>query len=600
MPQQQSPFLEGKYGWNFGEGGWNTGMDENLLKFSFMFDRNVDGIVGSLPGAVNGESYFLTTDNRLYFAVGTTWYSSPTPKWFEFKIKSTGDVYQFNGTNAVQVESPAGVDARLDAVELTLSTLGTAAFEDVTFFATQAELDVVEAQAQAYTDDLRTDLSDSNQGASLVAYKQAGAGSVSRTLLDKAREMPSVVDFGSSGDGVTDNNPAFSAANTAGGLTFIPKPSVKYFQSSPINGNATAWLPDPSQTWDQLTDGGKFNFWRGRATSLSTGANIWRFSDRIFVGGAASKFAGNDTAALDGGTSWLSDPATAPSYLGVNAGVLFTSEGADPLFPTRNSPYGFVSAVKSSVAGQSVIGMGVAVVNDKSAETAWAYIAEIQRESGSGNVYGLEIAAKNKGSDGVCTPNTLVSGGPSGVYGVWAAGGGDDAFGGAPANPSTAALAVLNNTHTWNSGVVFARDALTNGEAMALSSEGIGGAHALKWYNAAGTVTLAIQCSSNDTTPWLIDRSNNGFTVQRNSQTLFTVNGSASAVNGLTVFGSNAGTQPQLVAAGTDTNIDLQLTPKGSGNVRFGTFTASADAPVTGYITIKDAGGTLRKLAVIA
>lgn len=152
MPQQQSPFLEGKYGWNFGEGGWNTGMDENLLKFSFMFDRNVDGIVGSLPSAVNGESYFLTTDNRLYFAVGTTWYSSPVPKWFEFKIRSSGDVYQFNGTAAVQVESPAGLDSRLDAVELTLSTLGTAAFEDVEFFATQPELDVVEANAQAYTD----------------------------------------------------------------------------------------------------------------------------------------------------------------------------------------------------------------------------------------------------------------------------------------------------------------------------------------------------------------------------------------------------------------------------------------------------------------
>ena len=66
MPQQQSPFLEGKYGWSFGEGGWNTGMDENLLKFSFMFDRNVDAIVGSLPAAVNGQAYFLTSDNRLY------------------------------------------------------------------------------------------------------------------------------------------------------------------------------------------------------------------------------------------------------------------------------------------------------------------------------------------------------------------------------------------------------------------------------------------------------------------------------------------------------------------------------------------------------
>ena len=25
MTQQLSPWLEGAYGWNFGEGGWNTG-----------------------------------------------------------------------------------------------------------------------------------------------------------------------------------------------------------------------------------------------------------------------------------------------------------------------------------------------------------------------------------------------------------------------------------------------------------------------------------------------------------------------------------------------------------------------------------------------
>ena len=28
MPQQQAPFLEGKYGWNFGESGWDIGMND--------------------------------------------------------------------------------------------------------------------------------------------------------------------------------------------------------------------------------------------------------------------------------------------------------------------------------------------------------------------------------------------------------------------------------------------------------------------------------------------------------------------------------------------------------------------------------------------
>lgn len=48
------------------------------------------------------------------------------------------------------------------------------------------------------------------------------------------------------------------------------------------------------------------------------------------------------------------------------------------------------------------------------------------------------------------------------------------------------------------------------------------------------------------------------------------------------------------------TNVDLRLLALGAGKIRFGSLTANADAPVTGYITIKDTGGTLRKLAVIA
>lgn len=169
MPQQQSPFLEGKYGWNFGEGGWNTGMDENLLKFSFMFDRNVDGIVATLPPAVNGQAYFLTTDNRLYFAVGTTWYSSPVPKWFTFTLRDTGRVWQYNGSTVVEINSPFELEERLDDIELTLISLGTAAFEDASTFATSSELDIVEAQSQSYTDALRQDLG-GEDGGSFVGF----------------------------------------------------------------------------------------------------------------------------------------------------------------------------------------------------------------------------------------------------------------------------------------------------------------------------------------------------------------------------------------------------------------------------------------------
>lgn len=74
----------------------------------------------------------------------------------------------------------------------------------------------------------------------------------------------------------------------------------------------------------------------------------------------------------------------------------------------------------------------------------------------------------------------------------------------------------------------------------------------------------------------------------------------ATSVNYLNASGGASGTPPSIAAAGTDTNIDLLLAGKGTGTVRFGAFTSNADAPVNGYITIKDAAGTLRKLATIA
>ena len=59
-------------------------------------------------------------------------------------------------------------------------------------------------------------------------------------------------------------------------------------------------------------------------------------------------------------------------------------------------------------------------------------------------------------------------------------------------------------------------------------------------------------------------------------------------------------TFPTISAAGPSANHDLALSPKGTGNVRFGVLTATSDVAITGYITIKDAGGVSRKLAVIS
>ncbi|KZS48122.1 hypothetical protein AWU65_20415 [Paenibacillus glucanolyticus] len=54
-----------------------------------------------------------------------------------------------------------------------------------------------------------------------------------------------------------------------------------------------------------------------------------------------------------------------------------------------------------------------------------------------------------------------------------------------------------------------------------------------------------------------------------------------------------------IEAKGVSNDIDLSLLPKGTGSIRMGSFTSGSDAPVVGYITIKDSNGVSRKLAVI-
>lgn len=170
MSQKIAPFIEGKYGWNFGESGWNDGMDENLLKFSFLFDKNVDEIVTTLPSTpTNGKSYFNTTDNRLYFVVSSAYYSTPTPKWFVFYEKLSGKGWQYNGTSIQEFASAEGLDTRLDSVELTVSQLGTAAFQDATDFATPLDISDAEVRANEYTDNFTAELATSS-GASLIGY----------------------------------------------------------------------------------------------------------------------------------------------------------------------------------------------------------------------------------------------------------------------------------------------------------------------------------------------------------------------------------------------------------------------------------------------
>lgn len=75
-----------------------------------------------------------------------------------------------------------------------------------------------------------------------------------------------------------------------------------------------------------------------------------------------------------------------------------------------------------------------------------------------------------------------------------------------------------------------------------------------------------------------------------------------SAVNYVDFTGGVSGS-PGIVtvsAAGGDPDVDLALNSKGSGVLKFGSHSAVAAETLSGYITVKDSGGTSRKIGVIS
>ena len=90
-------------------------------------------------------------------------------------------------------------------------------------------------------------------------------------------------------------------------------------------------------------------------------------------------------------------------------------------------------------------------------------------------------------------------------------------------------------------------------------------------------------------------------TITSNGNNAVRFNGAASAANWLVISSAAAGGAPAIFPSGlsSDANVDIELRPKGTGRVWVGEWTSNADAAVSGYITVKDSTGTLRKIATI-
>ena len=424
----------------------------------------------------------------------------------------------------------------------------------------------------------KLELSGGNAGATVVT---ATGSTTARSLANRAADVVNVKDFGAVGDGVVDDTAAFTAAAVLGGLTLIDIPSVSYSFAAPFNPIGAAWLINPGTTWGQFSNG-NFSIERGTRPAQTDGANIWRFTDRVFVGDAAARLTGDDSASDNNADrSWFGNTSSYAGYLGRNAKLAVSSSPVYSASIGGDIPYGIAVGMRGSDTLQEVIGVGATVVPSGS-NNGWGVICELQNES-SGQCIGIEIAAKNKAASNTnIYPNSQTTG----VFGAWLAAGGDSAFGGSPTHPSTAGVVFVNGASTWNSGIVFLKDAITDGRAIEMSSEASGGAHRVNWYNLAGDNVFFLTSQASSATPYSIRHTNAGINFFRDTKSVFSVDASVSNINGLGVYGSASGNAVQLFAAGDDTNISISLVPKGSGKVGVGTTSPAASAALDVTSTI--------------
>ena len=360
---------------------------------------------------------------------------------------------------------------------------------------------------------------------------------------------------------------------TASGTMFRPWSAQSIDLQDQIRGSGTA-------------DPGRRGFWPDQ----TGGANLHRLRDRVQIGGG-SAFTGNLSgtqgsfvAGSAQGAAWA--PRDSSLFVAQDFGLMAVT--------------GFVSNANIDTTGglpTESIGVAGFAIGNKASRSVWGLYSDVQFEAGSYG-YGIEIAVKNKGADATSAPYFATTG----TYGIWLPGGGDATYGGSPVNPSNTAIAVGKNSTTWNKGIVFFDDALTrDGSGYAYAVQ-MASKQIVSWDMTGGApafyVFSDIDLAGRFTQ--LVAKNTGLFVIANNGKSAAVITIDPAGVNFANIKNAATGSAIEIAATGDDTNIDFKLTPKGTGLMQFGTHTVNADAPVVGYITIKDSGGTTRKLACIA
>lgn len=294
-----------------------------------------------------------------------------------------------------------------------------------------------------------------------------------------------------------------------------------------------------------------------------SGASISRIYDRLFVGDASL----NNGTQVASQPDWLTQFQISTGRTGgfIQLASLAVLNGVNP--QNNNA---FVVATQSqymNYAGGVIGALAIGVNNNTGYTTnAWGGYNEAYRMAGTtGGAYGLELDTVNYAGDTTTDPYQQAS---AQVIALQLAAGAELPSTGQ--YPSQAAINIQNNHSTFDAGIIIGSNAIsgatgTSGTATAI---GMGNGHVIQWFGGAGVKTSSIT-SFGTTGAGGIQQQFNNNTVQwvpsATAQPSFGITHAGSNVNYVNVADATTGNGPTISATGTDTNVSLVLSAKGTG-----------------------------------
>lgn len=343
----------------------------------------------------------------------------------------------------------------------------------------------------------------------------------------------------------------------------------------------------------------------------NTGAQVNRINDRVFIGGGTVNDGNLPNVARD----WLS---TYQNYF-------FTAGGNPPAVTTLMNVLGsathafggepFLAAghtVNGTGTGANAIGVqayGIANNTNFGGDFSWAFYGEGHRaHEGTGNCYGMEVCVVNRASQKTNTPYLSQTGATIGIQ-IDSGCGFSNVF--MPdVTSASSALVILDNSGgnaPFLNGICFqtgsVQDSFGNHEAIVFPQN-----YEMRWYTPANVPSSFVKGGISDSTKTTgISFTDFGFQILNSqNQPHLTIPPVANAVNYVQIEANVSTGDVGISAQGSDANIHLHLTPKGTGSLimktplttTVGAAGAASAPPATPvkYMTIVDATGTSLKI----